>query len=146
MYIMNAELKYAKDCWYCNAIIEALLEQHKSRENFGLLSNMFLESEIVKLVDGENEGMPKRMSRKTAFKHVKELKQKGYLENGYANLKLAYSRLAETANSAFSFIEVMKFKDETIYQLADFLDKMHNKFLAISFLRVNDPDTEIKKL
>lgn len=130
---MNNELKYVDDCWYCNAIIEALLRIQKEQQGDGLLSNMFLVTDIVKLVDGENENMPKKMSRKTAFKHIKELKEKDYLENGYNNLKLAYGRLMETANSTVPFLETLKFRDETINQIIDYIERTHFQPLSIGF-------------
>jgi HSP90 family molecular chaperone len=127
---MSDELKYVNNCWYCNEIMKAL-NKKADFYKYSLLSHMFRITDIVKLVDGEDKAFPKKMSRKTAFKHIKELIKAEYLEDGYHNLKIAYGRLGETINSTSPFLEVLKFKDQTIFQMADFIDNMHVKYLTI---------------
>jgi hypothetical protein len=144
MCIVNDELKYVDDCWYCNTIMEALLEK-SIHHRYGLLSNMFRITDIVKLVDGEDEKLPKRMSRKTAFKHIKELKEKKYLEDGYNNLKIAYSRVDEVGNSVAPFLAVLEFRKETIQEMADFIDKMHIRYLSIGLRTMLGEVNEIPK-
>ena len=130
MYIMNDELKYVNNCWYCNEIMEALSKKAIYRK-YGLLSNMFRITDIVKLVDGEDKEFPKKMSRKTAFKHIKELKKEEYLEDGYHSLKIAYGRVGEIGHSTSHLLDVLEFENETIEQMADFIDNIHVKYLSI---------------
>ena len=137
MYMMNSELKYVHDCWYCNAIIEAM--KTKREREFGLLSIIFRIIDIVKLVDGEDESMPKKMSRKTAYRHIKELRAKEYLEDSYTDLKTAYGSLHESINSVAPILESIRFTTETIHQMADLIDENHFKYLSMS-LRTSLPD------
>lgn len=137
MYMMNSELKYVHDCWYCNAIIEAM--KTKREKEFGLLSIMFRIIDIVKLVDGEDESMPRKMSRETAYRHIKELRAKEYLEDSYTDLKTAYGSLHESINSVAPILESIRFTKDTIRQMADLIDKNNFKYLSIS-LRASLPD------
>ncbi len=131
MYIMNEELKYVNNCWYCNEIMKSLEALPKKKfYKYGLLTDLYRITDIVKLVDGENKEFPKKMSRKTAFKHIAELKKEGYLVGLDDKLKNFYSRVDEIGISTTPFLDVLKFKDETISQMADFIDNLHVKYLT----------------
>ncbi len=71
------------------------------------------------------------MSRKTAFKHIKELRERKYLDDGYDNLKIAYRRLSEIANSTVPSSKILKFRDETINQMLEFMGRMDVRYLTI---------------
>ncbi|MGC8609112.1 MAG: hypothetical protein ACP5UV_04485 [Thermoplasmata archaeon] len=127
---MNEKLKYVSDCRYCNAIIEAMMKKSKD-QSFGPSTNMFRVNDAAKLVDGEDPHFPKIMSRKTAFKHIKEFQERKYLDDGYDNLKIAYCRLSEIANPTVPSSEILKFRDEKINQMLEFIGRKGFRCLTI---------------
>jgi hypothetical protein len=120
--MMNSELKYVDDCWYCNTIIEQIrstLDLHKT--------NLFRTTDIVKLVDGEDEKMPKKMSRKTAFNHLKDLKKKNYL----INIDLVSKGIVEIART-----NPFDIKDQYFYKIkiidAEYIRKTSPQYLILN--------------